>query len=448
MHYLLVVTPEGQNLVKMMDTIDTLTPYSIIKSTVRVGNVQSMLNGIMKILLAKVGDKNLIQTMVSRVLKLDLHDLEKRVEKMQKKSKDGKGLPKEVAAALEDYVHLPRSTQESIRLRSQSENKSIITSILEAHYPSVPPPAVQDISPEQHDLAMEYLGIQLSIRDRRMGVQVICKDKPDLLSPIVKEMVALITPLLSILHDGKFDIGQVITLMKSWMEDFIKTAKVTSKYTPTVADFYALLQRHLVPFWKVLHDGTVKCPSLHAAVEAWCHEAYVQFRLPGEKDGESRTGAMTGALQAMYGDLPAAEKQAVAAALDEHAGYTAAVSMTNRMLLQEVLDKRCSPAQVGPSPMLPRWHALLDVQLLTPATSLGQVRTGRSTGLVEKKEGMIEAPNSSVVVSALGKAFRGHVEAERVSAFSMGDMASNLPRAGLPADVKFNIQTSGASIPA
>lgn len=61
-HYFTVLTPEGQNIIKMMDVVDTLTPYTIIKQTVRLGNVQSMLNGIMKITLAKVNDKNLIQT--------------------------------------------------------------------------------------------------------------------------------------------------------------------------------------------------------------------------------------------------------------------------------------------------------------------------------------------------------------------------------------------------
>lgn len=62
MHYFTVLTPEGQNIIKMLDLVDTLTPYTIIKQTVRVGNVQSMLNGIVKIMLAKMGDKNLIQT--------------------------------------------------------------------------------------------------------------------------------------------------------------------------------------------------------------------------------------------------------------------------------------------------------------------------------------------------------------------------------------------------
>lgn len=61
-HYFIVLTPEGQQIIKMMDLVHTLTPYTIIKQTVRMGNVQSMLNGIVKIMLAKVGDKNLIQT--------------------------------------------------------------------------------------------------------------------------------------------------------------------------------------------------------------------------------------------------------------------------------------------------------------------------------------------------------------------------------------------------
>lgn len=62
LHYFTVLTPEGQNLIKMQDLVGTLTPYTIIKQTVRVGNVQSMLNGIVKIMLAQVGGKTLVQT--------------------------------------------------------------------------------------------------------------------------------------------------------------------------------------------------------------------------------------------------------------------------------------------------------------------------------------------------------------------------------------------------
>lgn len=430
MHYALVVVPDGQNLVKMMDTIDTLTPYSIIKQTVRVGNVESMLKGLVKILLAKVGDKNLIQTMASRALKLDLHDLEKRGEKVKKKSKDGKGVPKEIATAIEDYVLQPRSTQEHIRYKSQTENKSIVVSILDAHYPAYPPQAVQELDPEQHALAQEYLNIQLSIRDRLEGVQAICKEKPDLLSPIVKEQVALITPLLKALHDGKFDIGQIITLQKAYTEDFIKTAKVTKSYTPGVADFYGLFQRHLPALWKTLHEGAEKCPSLHTATYGWCSDALEQFRSSETRSGESRTGAMTSALQAMYAALPAGEKGAVQSAVDAHASYLATVRATNRSLLQEVLDKRCAPDQVGPSPVLPRWQELLDSTLLTPVEALGRARAGRSVSQTETRQGVLKAPDSSAAAAALGRPFREYLLVGRKSALSMGDMAVTLPQAG------------------
>lgn len=62
MHYSLVITPEGQNLVKMMDIVHTLTPYTILKQTLRMANIQSILDATVKIMLAKVNDKNLVQT--------------------------------------------------------------------------------------------------------------------------------------------------------------------------------------------------------------------------------------------------------------------------------------------------------------------------------------------------------------------------------------------------
>lgn len=57
-----MVLPDGQALLHMMDMMHTLTPYTVIKTTVRMGNVASMLNGMTKILLTKVNGKNLLQT--------------------------------------------------------------------------------------------------------------------------------------------------------------------------------------------------------------------------------------------------------------------------------------------------------------------------------------------------------------------------------------------------
>lgn len=449
MHYALVLFPEGQNLVNMADVIDTLTPYAIIKQTVRVGNVQSMLNGILKILLAKVSDKNLVQTMASRAIKLDLHDLEKRAEKIKKKSKDGRGLPKEMFNAIDDYVQRPSSVQENTRHRSQREGKSIIASILDTYYPAYPPEAVQNITHEQHTQALEYLSVQLSIRDRLEGVQAACKDKPDLLSPIVKEQMALITPLLKALHDGKFDVGQVITLHKVYTEDFLKTAKITKDHVPSVGDFYALFQRHVPALWRILHDGRNKCPSLHTAVYGWCSDALGQFRSHTTQDGELRTGAMTGPLSRMFDGLPAEQKKPVQAALDDHAAYLVAGRMASREMLQNVLSRRCSPDQIGPGPVLPRWHALLDATLLTPTSMSGSVRTGLRVSAIAAQQSVVGAPDSSVVRESLGKPFRAFLAEERSSSLSMGGMAASLPRVSI-SEPRDNVsgQKKGAVIPA
>lgn len=428
MHFSLVVVPDGQNLVKMADTLDTLMPYTIIKQTVRVGNVESMLKGLMKVLLAKVGDKNLIQTMASRTLKLDVHDLEKRAEKLKKKGgKDGKGLAKEIATAVDDYVLSQRSKQEQIRHKSQTENKSIVAALLAAHYPTQPPQPVQDLNADQHEIALEYLGIQLSIRDRLEGVQSICKDKPDLLSPIVQEQMALITPFLKSLHDGKFDIGQIISLLKTIVEDFIKTAKITKSYTPTVADFVALAQRQLPAVWKLLSEGANKCPDLYDLVYRLLSVGLGNYRTSEVRNGEAETGAMTAPLHAMFAALSAGEQSAIQPAIDAHAAYLAHILSNDKRLLQIVLDKKCTPDQVGPNPALPRLQALLDSTLLTSADASGKPRTGRNvqTGA---QQSVIKAPDSSPVVKALGKQFREHIVAERK--LSLGGLAANLPQSG------------------
>lgn len=434
MHYMLVVVPEGQNLVKMLETMDTLTPYSIIKQTVRVGNVQYMLNGVVKILLAKVGDKNLIQTMVSRAIKLDLHDLERRAEKIKKKSKDGTGLPKEISIAIEDYIHQPRSVQENMRLRSQQDSKSIIACIFDSFYPVYPPQTVQDITPDQHILAIEYLAVQLSIRDRLESIQTICKEKPDLLTPVIQNQMDLLAPLLKALHDGKFDIGHIITLQKAFTADLIKTAKITKDHAPGVDDFYTLFQGHMPALWKDLHEGARKCPQLHDAVYGWCSASIQHFRSPDaceDNTGVPRTGAATDALLGMFDKLPDGAREEVRSVLDGHGAYLGQIRDTSRAKLQEVLDRRCSPGQVGPGPVLPRWHALLDATLLTPNEMSGPVRSGRSANQVAARHDAAVAPDSSVVLESLSGPFRQYLCKERSGDFAAGEVTASLAEISL-----------------
>lgn len=342
-----------------------------------------------------------------------------------------KELPKEAAAAVEDYVNQPRSTQEQYRRRSQRENKSIVAIILESFYPTHPPSEVQAMSEAHHTAALQYLSLKLSIRDRVQGVQAICKDKPDILSDVVKESMFLLEPLLKTLHDGKFDIGKVINLQKTFLEDFIKTAKITKNYKPGVADFFAFYTRMMPAIWRILHEGATRCPSLHGAVYEWCRDALDKFHGHDAQFGDLKTGSMTGPLLAMYERLPTEQRGPIREVLNNHAVYMTESRNQSRRKLQDVLNRQSSPEIIGPGPILPRWHSLLDSTLVTPADLNGPVRLAQSLEGAASRQQHTVAPDTTIVVQSLGPTFREYLMANGGGAFSMKGMAGSLHRAAL-----------------
>lgn len=54
MHFTLVLSPKGQYLLKLVDNANKLVPYSVIKKTLKIGNVASMISAMMRIVLAKL----------------------------------------------------------------------------------------------------------------------------------------------------------------------------------------------------------------------------------------------------------------------------------------------------------------------------------------------------------------------------------------------------------
>jgi len=54
MHYTLILSPKGQYLLKLVDNANKLVPYMVIRQTLKIGNVASMINAMMKVVLAKM----------------------------------------------------------------------------------------------------------------------------------------------------------------------------------------------------------------------------------------------------------------------------------------------------------------------------------------------------------------------------------------------------------
>ena len=54
MHYTLVLSPKGQYLLKLVDNANKLVPYMVLRQTLKIGNVATMMNAMVKVGLAKM----------------------------------------------------------------------------------------------------------------------------------------------------------------------------------------------------------------------------------------------------------------------------------------------------------------------------------------------------------------------------------------------------------
>lgn len=54
MHYTLIISPKGQNLLTLIDHANKLVPYTLIRQTLKIGNVASMINAMVRVILAKM----------------------------------------------------------------------------------------------------------------------------------------------------------------------------------------------------------------------------------------------------------------------------------------------------------------------------------------------------------------------------------------------------------
>lgn len=55
LHHIFVLSSEGQYLLKLIENVYKLMPFSMVRQTLRIGNAATMIHGMMRIFLAKMG---------------------------------------------------------------------------------------------------------------------------------------------------------------------------------------------------------------------------------------------------------------------------------------------------------------------------------------------------------------------------------------------------------
>ncbi|KAL1633673.1 hypothetical protein SLS56_002821 [Neofusicoccum ribis] len=440
MHHILVVSPDGQAMLRILANLHKLVPYSIIRQTLKVGNAATMINGMVRLVLAKfsvstltnwVGisknadeGMNLLQSIISTVLAWDASELQKQASKTEKtKEKDR---PSDAhLEAIRSHLKLTREEREERRAKSAEGPKSITAVIFEANSLSTDLPEAQQLQ------AQEYLKAQLSIRDRDQLSQVLCRQQPDHLTEAIRDLVSAYDPIIRALHNA-VDLSAGLTDLENFLNDLIKVSKLPSpsknkdkaKPPPTVEDFVKLLKKHQGSCHRFLHQIAKNGPE----VTEWFRQYGLKFisEFQRASDSPNGAGAMNATLNSLFGKLSPEERESVAKALDSHSEYLAHLHDSSSARMKSILS--CSSrTEFGPGMYIAKWLSLIESTPITPATPNGPLRSGKNKDVQEaaqidvdgqKKGGIAlerepegdlkipEAPGVDGVIKLLGADYR------------------------------------------
>ncbi|KAI1330342.1 hypothetical protein F5Y16DRAFT_14871 [Xylariaceae sp. FL0255] len=458
LHQIFVLSAEGPFLLKLIENVNKLVPYTVIGQTLRVGNAATMINAMSRLFLAKVSlgaisnwmgltsnaadGMNLLQRIISLVLDWDASDFRKAVDKI-KQSKDS--ISAEQIAAIDKYLEATPDQHDAMRKKSIKEGKSIIIAIFEDNNPSL----TSSMTDQQHTTCLQYVAAKLAIRDREQITNVLCRSAPDLTTTIITEGIEAFEPMIRAIHKA-VDLRKHVNAAEGFVADFIKSTRPktsdskegnNSPSAPSVEDFVKLLQRNRHLLWAYLHDFASGCPELRDIWKEWANETMKVFRQASndgsggdhEEDWRPDAGDMGPKLQSMFAEIPDTKKGKILSAIDAHAQYLSTQGDLSKARMASIIDNvhgrsPLSPADMsGPGIYASRWQSLLDETLITPAEQKGPPRRGRDVkGLratrkldtptnsytfesktTQSHEGSSShPPDASIVVEALGSQFR------------------------------------------
>ena len=498
MHYTLIKSPKGQQLLSLIDHANKLVPYTMIRQTLKIGNVASMINGMVKVCLAKMSvasvtnwmgftqgsdeGMNLMQNIISTILHWDIREFKGRVAKIEK-SKESPS--KQQLHTVKDYLFKSRAEHEALRDRSVQNSESLVYVILKNNGTKA------NMSRAQHALLAEYLTMKLSGRDRNELNRILCHSNPDLITQSVRDLVSAYEPIIRSVHNA-VDLSDTLYDFEAFLRDMIKLAKLPSDpekrrtaNVPTVGDFIQLLKKHMYASHKFMHSVAKNGPEVAKWFQDYAKHAVKQFQRTTDEETLGGAGDLSAPLQDLWKSLGEPRRKDLVHILDEHAIYVEKLYVASRARLRTVLNspttnhpvlrqpgstpgsRSSSPAPsqlrhkksepkisskqgnidgdgegdvAGPGAYLARWQHLLDSTLITPADATGgKVRGGGFRSVIRASERSVEgdaalAPANSEDSSVADETNGGADEKDEAAEDAVDEVKQELDDLGDSAD--------------
>lgn len=455
LHHVFALSPDGPYLLKLLDGVHSLIPYKMIKQTLRIGNAATMINGMMRLLLAKLSvtgltnwlgvtqndddGMNLLQNIISLVLSRDAGEFKKAVQRIDK-MQGGDGAPSQAMRdAIRAHVEDSQAAQAAMRQASVDAEESIVVALLRASDPAL----VRQMTEAQHTACLEYYSALLSMRDRDAITRVLCRQPPDLFTRALREAVAAYNPIIRVVHE-RVDLGSHLQDLQTFITQFLRTSTPKSGAAVTVEDYVKLLNDHKPLLHKFVHAVGKNCPEVWGDLRAWSNASIVRFRqqttAAATGEGGVKKSVMDEALQGLVSGLDATARAKVLTAVDAHAGYLATLKKGSDARLDQLATQTTggssssssskssskeSTGSWGPGVYLARWQDILDDTLITPACAaqpatmrrgadVRHLATLGKTGVAGGNLGRADeakhrtvprAPDVKIVIGSLGEAF-------------------------------------------
>lgn len=247
----------------------------------------------------------------------------------------------------------------------------------------------------QHKLALEYLAIQLDIRDREELIDGLCHHSPDLLTSSIRTVLPAYDPIIRGLHQA-YDLSGGISDLENFLNDLISVSTVKSKSgvskPPPVEDFCHLLQKHQSSSHRFIHQILKNNKDLSQKYYDYAVHAARQYRqeteraIDDESTGTAAAGDFTPHLETLCSNLSESDRAKVLKEINNHAEYLFALTHSSTQSMKTVINHLAegeSDIQRGPGMYLSRWQTLMDETPITPANPSGPVRSGKSGSVRE-----------------------------------------------------------------
>ena len=279
---------------------------------------------------------------------------------------------------------LQSSCHPILTCRLESQPESIVNAILTTSSNTARP------SENQHKLALEYLAIQLAIRDREKLIDDLCHHSPDLLTTSIRTVIPAYDPIIRGLHQS-YDLSAGVSDLENFLNDLISvsTVKSTSGISnpPSVEDFCRLLQKHQGSSHRFIHQVLKNNKNLSQKYHDYAAHAARQYRQETERaiddasTGTAAAGDFTPPLNSLVAILADTDKAKILGEIDNHADYILNLTHSSTQDMKTVINHLAegeSDIQRGPGMYLSRWQSLMDETPITPAKPSGPVRSGKS----------------------------------------------------------------------